>query len=130
MVAVDTNIIVRLITGDDSKQLLKATRLVESEGIWVGKTVTLETAWVLKHIYDASLNTIVDSLRELSETEGVYFESEERLEAALNLAENGVEIADAMHLAFSKDSSSTFHTFDKLFQRKASQMGHDIKLIS
>ena len=60
----------------------------------------------------------------------MYFESEERLEAALNLAENGIEIADALHLAFSEDSHSTFRTFDKLFQRKASKMGHDILLIS
>ena len=90
----------------------------------------METVWVLKHVYDVSLEAIIYGLRELSETKGVYFESEEGLAAALDLAENGVEIADAMHLAFSVASRSSFHTFDKDFQRKAKRMGYDIKLIS
>lgn len=130
MVAVDTNVVVRLITGDDPKQLKKATRLVESKGIWIGKTVTLETAWVLQHVYNADVATMIDSLRQLSETDGVFFESEEFLDAIFELVDHGVEIADALHLALSKDSLSTFHTFDKDFQRKARQLGHDIELIS
>jgi len=130
MVAVDTNIVIRLITGDDADQLEQATCLVENSGIWIGQTVTLETTWVLEHLYGASMEEIRASLRNLSETDGVHFESEDRLHIALGLTENGVEISDALHLAFSTNSLASFYTFDKKFQRRASRSGHPISLLT
>jgi predicted nucleic-acid-binding protein len=51
MVAVDTNILVRLLTGDDPKQAAAARSLFASEQIWIAKTVLLETGWVLRSLY-------------------------------------------------------------------------------
>lgn len=130
MVAVDTNIVIRLITGDDTKQLEIATQLVENSGIWIGQTVTLETAWVLEHLYGINISEIRTSLRNLTETEGVTFESEDCVLDALALTENGVEISDALHLAFSSNSLAYFYTFDKNFHRRASKTGNPIKLLS
>ena len=50
MIAVDTNVLVRLLTGDDSKQEA-ARSLFAREPIWIAKTVLLETGWVLRGLY-------------------------------------------------------------------------------
>jgi len=51
MRAVDTNVLVRLITRDDDKQVASAEAFVE-KGAWVSHVVLAETAWVLSAAYD------------------------------------------------------------------------------
>jgi predicted nucleic-acid-binding protein len=48
LLAVDTNVIVRLLTQDDRKQAAAAAAIFATEDVWIAKTVLLETAWVLK----------------------------------------------------------------------------------
>ena len=50
MRAVDTNVLLRLITRDDATQVAAAERFVES-GAWISHLVLAETAWVLDSIY-------------------------------------------------------------------------------
>jgi predicted nucleic-acid-binding protein len=64
MRAVDTNVLVRLVTRDDSKQLSLAEKFVAG-GAWVSHLVLVETAWVLDSVYELSpdqLATAVDML--------------------------------------------------------------------
>jgi predicted nucleic-acid-binding protein len=130
MVAVDTNVAIRLITGDDPEQMERAMQLVENEGIWISKTVTLETAWVLRHHYQTSHYEIINSIRRLAATAGVCFESEDRMLEALDLSSAGADFADAMHLCLSHDEYLPFHTFDKALSKKAIKQGHTVTLIS
>ena len=51
MRAVDTNVLVRLVTGDDLKQGAAAEKFV-SAGAWVSHLVLAETLWVLATVYD------------------------------------------------------------------------------
>ena len=51
MLAFDTNIIVRYLTGDHPQQSRKAKALIDSEHIFVCTTVLLETEWVLRSVY-------------------------------------------------------------------------------
>jgi predicted nucleic-acid-binding protein len=51
MRAVDTNVLVRLVTGDDPKQAAAAEKFV-SAGAWVSHLVLAETIWVLATVYD------------------------------------------------------------------------------
>ena len=51
MRAVDTNVLVRLITGDDEKQAVVADSFV-NRGAWVSHVVLAETAWVLRRVFD------------------------------------------------------------------------------
>ena len=51
MLAVDTNVIVRYLTGDDAEQFAKASALIRSEDVYVCTTVLLETEWVLRRGY-------------------------------------------------------------------------------
>lgn len=47
MVAVDTNVILRLLTGDDPEQAVIAEAAI-ADGAWVSHVVVIETAWALR----------------------------------------------------------------------------------
>jgi predicted nucleic-acid-binding protein len=51
MRAVDTNILVRLVTRDDPKQVAAAESFV-AKGAWVSHLVLAETLWVLESVYE------------------------------------------------------------------------------
>jgi predicted nucleic acid-binding protein len=51
MRAVDTNVLVRLITRDDPKQVAAAESFV-TKGAWVSHVVLAETLWVLESVYE------------------------------------------------------------------------------
>jgi predicted nucleic-acid-binding protein len=57
MRAVDTNVLVRLVTGDDAKQASAAEKFV-SIGAWVSHLVLAETIWVLATVYDRAPQTL------------------------------------------------------------------------
>ena len=64
MRAVDTNVLVRLITRDDARQATAAESFVGT-GAWVGHLVLAETTWVLSAVYDlgpAAIATAVEML--------------------------------------------------------------------
>ena len=64
MRAVDTNVLVRLITRDDRKQVAAAESFV-SRGAWVSTLVLTEATWVLGSVYDlthAEIATAIDML--------------------------------------------------------------------
>ena len=62
MRAVDTNVLVRLITRDDLKQATDAEAFVMQSGGWVGHLVLAETTWVLSTVYDHPPAEIVRAL--------------------------------------------------------------------
>jgi len=64
MRAVDTNVLVRLVTRDDRKQVAAAESFV-SKGAWVSTLVLIEATWVLTAVYDvthAEIATAIDML--------------------------------------------------------------------
>jgi predicted nucleic-acid-binding protein len=62
--AVDTNVLVRLVTRDDARQVAAAERFVD-RGAWVSHLVLAEATWVLVSVYDrkpAGIATAVEML--------------------------------------------------------------------
>ena len=53
MLAVDTNVLVRLVARDDADQVAAAEDFV-SKGAWVSHLVLAETIWVLDSVYELS----------------------------------------------------------------------------
>ena len=51
MRAVDTNVLVRLVTRDDAKQVTAAEDFI-AQGAWVGYLALAEATWVLASVYD------------------------------------------------------------------------------
>jgi len=62
--AVDTNVLVRLLTRDDTRQVAAAEKFVE-RGAWVPQLVLAEATWVLTSVYErgpAEIATAIDML--------------------------------------------------------------------
>lgn len=122
MTAVDTNVLVRLLTGDDPAQAAAARSLFESGHIWIGKTVLLETAWVLRSLYGFDESTIRSALTRLLGLRKVCVEEASAVASALALAAEGIEFADALHLT-SRPEGTAFVSFDKAFVKRAARAG-------
>lgn len=118
MHAVDTNVLVRLFTGDDAAQAKRAAALFKKEAIFVPKTVLLETEWVLRRLYRLERDTVVSSFRKLGGLENVEFEQPLVVAQALKWCEDGLDFADALHLA-SSHSANRFATFDEQMKKNA-----------
>lgn len=121
MLAVDTNVLVRLLTADDPAQAGRARRLVEQKRVFVGKTVLLETEWVLRGGYGYARSDILDGLRALLGLTNVAVEDPPAVRAALTWCEEGMDFADALHLASSRHCEG-MATFDRRFARLASSL--------
>lgn len=122
MIAVDTNVLVRLLTGDDPRQAATARSLFAREPIWIAKTVLLETGWVLRSLYGFEESAIRDAFTKLLGLKNVHAEDESSVAAALALTAHGIELADAMHLR-SRPPGAVFVSFDKSFVQRARRVG-------
>lgn len=122
MTAVDTNVVVRLLTADDPKQAAAARFLFASQEIWISKTVLLETAWVLRSLYGFEERAIHDAFTKLLGLKNVNAEDESSVAAALALTVHGIELADALH-ASSRPAGAAFVSFDQAFVRRALRAG-------
>jgi predicted nucleic-acid-binding protein len=122
VLAIDTNVIVCYLVGDDHDQFLRARRLLEREPVFVADTVLLECEWVLRSGYGFDARTIVEALRAFAGLPTVVLESPERAAAALTRREQGMDFADALHLAGAADCDA-FLTFDRRLAKAATQLG-------
>jgi predicted nucleic-acid-binding protein len=118
MHAVDTNVLVRLLTGDDEKQTLRVATLFKKENIFIPKTVMLETEWVLRRLYRLDSAVIVEAFRKLTSLSNVEVEHAQLIQQALQWCENGMDFADALHLA-SSQTNQKFATFDEQLKKSA-----------
>ncbi|WP_231510440.1 type II toxin-antitoxin system VapC family toxin [Fischerella sp. PCC 9605] len=65
MVAVDTNIIVRLLTQDDKLQYQQSLEIFQNHDVFIPDIVILETEWVLRFAYKFQREEICTALRKL-----------------------------------------------------------------
>ena len=118
MIAVDTNIVVRLLTRDNEEQYMASHRLFARESIFVADSVVLECEWVLRHAYDFAPADIADAFRNLFGLPNVTLANAHRMARVLEWHATGLDFADAMHLALSEHSDE-LRTFDKSFAKRA-----------
>lgn len=121
MVAVDTNVLVRFLVGDDRKQAARTASLIRDSEIWISKTVLLETEWVLKSLYGFSTESLAAALRALAGLRTVFLEDETAVASALDWFTEGLDFADALHLV-SANNAGQFATFDRRLARRAKRM--------
>jgi predicted nucleic acid-binding protein len=122
VIAVDTNVLVRLVVGDDPGQARRARRLFERGGVLVTTTVLLESAWVLASAYGLDRRRISVALRGILGLEGVETDSPAAVAMALDWYDAGLEFADALHVA-GASRSEAFATFDERLVRRAKRAG-------
>jgi len=118
MVAVDTNIIVRLLTQDDELQYQKSLEIFQTQTTFIPDTVILETEWVLRFAYKFKPVEICTALRKLFGLPNVHLSNSSLVSQTLQWHEAGLDFADAFHLAQSQNHDD-FYTFDEKFVKKA-----------
>ena len=122
MTAVDTNVIVRLLTYDDIKQATQASSIFATEEVWIAKTVLLETVWVLSSLYGFGEKNVRGAIALLLGLPNVRMEDRAAVDQALSLVDHGLEFADALHLASAPDGAR-FVSFDRAFIRRSRRAG-------
>lgn len=118
MIAIDTNVVVRLLTNDDPAQAARAADLLARERVFVPKTVLLETEWVLRYSYELPQPVVLAAFRKLLGLPQVAAEDATAIARALELYEGGMDFADALHLASARGATA-FATFDTRLAKRA-----------
>lgn len=122
MNGVDTNVIVRLLTGDEPGQSEKARAILKKPDVFVPDTVMLESEWVLRHAYGFETTAIHDAFSKLCGLPNVILPNPHRMLTALQWYADGMDFADALHLAASQ-GCRVFFSFDRKLVRKAEGRG-------
>lgn len=118
MIAIDTNVLVRLLIGDNITQYQASRKLFSSEEIFIPDTVILETEWVLRAAYDLESATVCDAFRKTFGLGNVALSNGRSVAQAIAWHEAGLDFADAFHLALSQEHDS-LKTFDRGFIKRA-----------
>jgi predicted nucleic-acid-binding protein len=120
MPALDTNVLVRIITGDEVEQQARAQSLTRSiaasnETLFIPLTVTLELEWVLRACYGIAKDEILATLSRLLETRELEFQDEPSVERALYLYRSGsADFAECLHTGASiTQGRAPLLTFDR-----------------
>ncbi|BAT59832.1 tRNA(fMet)-specific endonuclease VapC [Variibacter gotjawalensis] len=122
MLAIDTNIVVRYLTGDHAEQSARARALIDRQDVFISLTVVLESEWVLRSVYAFSAQRVAEALRAFAGLPRVTVEDPARLALALDRAAEGMDFADALHLGAASGCEAML-TFDRDFVRTAKTAG-------
>jgi predicted nucleic-acid-binding protein len=82
MHAVDTNVLVRLVTRDDAKQTELAEQFV-ARGAWVSHLALMEATWVLATVYEVAARELALAIEMLLHHEQLTVQDAEVVAAAL-----------------------------------------------
>jgi predicted nucleic-acid-binding protein len=119
-IALDTNVLVRLLVRDDEAQFEAAKDLVDQataadEPILVVLCALMETEWVLRSRYKLDKTSIATAFGQLLESRGLVFEHEPTVEEALYVWSQhpSADFADCLLMARAAQlGRSRFVTFD------------------
>lgn len=118
MIAVDTNVVIRLLVRDDEQQYQKSLNLFQRQDIFIPDTVILETELVLRFAYQFQSSQVCQALRNLFGLPNISITNARLIQQVLQWHEQGLDFADAFHLAHSQYCSELY-TFDEKFRKKA-----------
>ena len=83
MRAVDTNVLVRLITRDEPKQLAAAEAFT-AKGAWISHIVLAEATWVLASVYELNAMEVARAVEMLLNHKDFAFQEPEVVSASLD----------------------------------------------
>ena len=99
MIALDTNVLVRMLIEDDEKQANKVKKLIESvekksQQIIILNEVLIETVWVLESVYECTREEIYRFLETLMSTSVFIFSEPQVMRNAIYHFKRGGDFAD------------------------------------
>lgn len=118
MIGLDTNVVVRLLVGDNASQQRVARDYIALNSspdtpAWVNRIVAVEIAWVLERSYGYERAQIAAAFEKLLDTAELAFEDHDVVRQAVAAYRRGAGFADAL-VAASNDVAgcATTITFD------------------
>jgi predicted nucleic acid-binding protein len=127
-VAVDTNVLVRLATGDNAAEHRAAMNSLAARPWRVLLTVMLETEWVLRSVYQFSPAQFADFVEWMDSCGRIALSQPDAVRAAVIHHRTGMDFADALHLA--QADGEPFLTFDKTLRKKAEKLGLNTEAVT
>jgi predicted nucleic-acid-binding protein len=113
--AVDTNVLVRLVARDDSRQVAAAEKFVE-RGAWVSHLVLAETTWVLTSVYERGQAEIATAVEMLLNHQHLTLQDPDAVAAAIEdfRGRPGLGFSDCLVLAIARKAGHLpVGTFDR-----------------
>jgi predicted nucleic-acid-binding protein len=120
--AVDTNILARFYLRDDAVQGPIAARVLAAGDVFIPKTVVLELEWLLQYVAEQPESKVIECLAHLIALPGITVEDRDEIEAALSHCRNGIDFADALHLAASSACSELLTFDDRGYAHRAKKL--------
>lgn len=121
MRAIDTNILIRFLTDDDAEQSPLARKVMAAGDVFIATTVFLETEWILRRGYGLGRGDMSRALRIVAGLPSVVLEERDRIALALDWFDDGLGLAEALHLTGAMRGCEAFLTFDRQLVRGARQ---------
>jgi predicted nucleic-acid-binding protein len=128
VIGLDTNVVVRLLVGDDPAQQriareYLALRSSPDDPAWVDRIVAVETIWVLERSYGFSSAQIATAFEKLLDTAELAFEDHALVRRAVAAYRRGAGFADAL-LALANETvgCTTTITFDSRAAKQLRQL--------
>jgi len=115
MRAIDTNVLVRLITRDDSRQAASADAFIE-KGAWVSVLALAEATWVLSTVYDLSSTDLATAIEMLLNHRDLVLQDPEVVARSLELfrARPALGFSDCLMLQLARKAGHhPLGTFDR-----------------
>jgi predicted nucleic-acid-binding protein len=115
MRAVDTNVLVRLITRDDSRQTASAESFIE-QGAWVSVLALAETTWVLTSVYGLTSKDLATTIEMLLNHRDLVLQDADAVSAAVELfrAKPALGFSDCLMLQLARKAGHLpLGTFDR-----------------
>jgi predicted nucleic-acid-binding protein len=84
MPAVDTNVLVRLLTRDDARQAAAADVFVQN-GAWVSVLALAEASWVLTSVYERNAGAVANAIEMLLDHKELTLQDSDAVAEALEL---------------------------------------------
>ena len=119
MRAVDTNVLVRLLTRDDARQVAAAESFVAA-GAWVSQLVLAEAVWVLTAVYGLGPAAIATAVGMLLNHKNLTVQDVDTIAAALEQfrTKAGLNFSDCLVLEIARKSGHLpLGTFDRALAR-------------
>jgi predicted nucleic acid-binding protein len=130
VIALDANIVVRILTKDEPSQFAAALKLVEDNDVYLASASFQETGWVLIKRYGFNREAVVFGLRQFLGLPNLTVWNRQTAELTLALFQHGMEFGDAAQLASCNGAASSLATFDKAFARKAKSINTETSVLA
>jgi predicted nucleic-acid-binding protein len=121
MRAVDTNVLVRLLTRDDPRQV-SAVEVFVARGAWISHVVLVEATWVLESVYEFKAPAVATAVHMLLNHRDLTVQDAEVVAAALQeyRSKASVSFSDCLALEVARKAGHLpLGTFDRALAKLA-----------